>query len=200
MVKEHAGLIDGIALTVMEACRANTNTFGYGIWTHHIQHVADYARDLARLLGADQEVVIIAALLRDYAAIKDPGFIEQHHIHGAAEAERILQAAGYPEDRIDLVKKCILSHRSSVRGRMETKEEACLASADAMAHIEQLASLFYAVYRELGMDIDAGRAWVLAKVERDWEKMCAEAKALMREKYEAIRLLFGGTCCNAGEG
>ncbi len=37
----------------------------------------------------------------------------------------------------------------------------------------------------LGMDIDAGTAWVRAKLERSWHKMYPEAQALMRDRYVA---------------
>jgi len=51
-------------------------------------------------LGADSEIVGIAALLHDYAGIKDRRLIEEHHIYGAVEAERVLSEFTYPKDRI----------------------------------------------------------------------------------------------------
>ena len=82
MIAEIGGIVEA-------ACRSSANKFGYGIWSHHIVSVVKYAKQLALLLGADEEVVELAALLHDYAGIKDSALAEEHHIHGAAEAERI---------------------------------------------------------------------------------------------------------------
>lgn len=52
---------------VEEACKKETNKYGYGIWSHHIVLVVKYGKLLAQKLEADPEIVEIAALLHDYA-------------------------------------------------------------------------------------------------------------------------------------
>ena len=42
--------------------------------------------------------------------MKDVKFTEEHHIIGASIAEEFLIKVGYPKDKIDLVKKCILNY------------------------------------------------------------------------------------------
>ncbi|MGV8981150.1 HD domain-containing protein [Clostridium sp.] len=54
----------------------------------------------AEKLGADSEIVEIAALLHDYAGIKDHTMAKEQHIYGAVEAKRILIEFNYPKDRI----------------------------------------------------------------------------------------------------
>src|SRR6266849_6840728 len=85
----------------------------YGIWTHHILSVVEYGKQLAAILDADADVVEIAALLHDYASIKDQTMYENHHLHGPREAESLLQERGYPHATILAVKECIASHRAS---------------------------------------------------------------------------------------
>ena len=172
---------------VEEACKKETNKYGYGIWSHHITLVVKYGKLLAKKLEADPEIVQIAALLHDYAGIKEESLTSEHHLHSAQEADNILRSLGYPEDAIIAVKQCIVSHRGSINIEKQTAEAVCLASADAIAHIDQIPSLFYLVFVQHQMEIDEGTAWVRAKLERSWNKLCPEGKEMIKEKYEAIQ-------------
>ena len=187
---QSSALIQTLEALVREACANERNLFGYGIWTHHIVAVVHHGRRLAEHLGADPEIVEIAALLHDYAGIKDPRASKEHHIQGAVEAGHLLRRLGYPEDKILAVANCIMSHRGSIELERTSREAVCLASADAMAHIEQVPSLLYLTFVRLGMGIDEGTTWVSEKLERSWRKLCPEAKVLMREQYAAARLLL----------
>lgn len=179
-----------LAEVVEKACQAKTNIFGYGIWTHHILSVVAYGKHLAEILDADADVVEIAALLHDYASIKDQTMYEDHHLHGPREAESLLQEYGYPQATILAVKACIASHRASTRVEQRTKEAVCLASADAMAHIAQVPSLLYLAYVQHQMAIDEGSKWVLEKLQRSWSKLCPEAQKLIQKHYQsALKIL-----------
>lgn len=177
--------LETVRQTVERACAAPENAFGYGIWTHHIVTVEEYGLLLADRLGADREVVRLAALLHDYAGIKDVRLVPEHHLHGVTEAERILNALGYPVTVVGAVGHCILTHRASRELKPETLEARCLASADAMAHIAQVPSLLHLAYVEKGLSIGDGAGWVRAKLERSYRKLCPEAKELIGPKYEA---------------
>jgi uncharacterized protein len=179
-------LVSHIASTVEQACKDNSNTFGYGIWSHHIRPMMDIAPELAGLHQADTEIVIVSVLLHDYAGIKDPAMIEDHHIHGANHARIILSAANYPEDRISMVEQSILSHRGSVPSVRTSPESRCLADCDAILHVQQIPSLFYVAYTRKQMDIDAGVNWVRAKIARDWEKLSPAGRDYIRETYDRI--------------
>lgn len=171
---------------VEEACAADSNAFGYGIWTHHITQVIENSRELAPLYEADREIVELAALLHDYASVKDESLYEDHHIHGPREAERLLENEGYPEERIEEVKQCIKKHRGSVEGSRVTPEARCLTSADAMAHVQHPHSLLFLAYTEHGMGIDEGAVWVHEKIQRSWEKMDEIAQDVIRDRYEVV--------------
>ena len=175
---------------VEKACKKETNIFGYGIWTHHIIYVVQYGRLLAEQLGADAEIVELAALLHDYASIKNEALYRDHHLHSPLEAERILRDLDYPEEKIHAVKQCIASHRASTGAEQTTPEAICLASADAMAHIDQVPSLLYLAFVRFGMGIDNGTTWVREKLVRSWQKLCPEAREIMKDKYEAALVLL----------
>jgi uncharacterized protein len=180
-----------LAEVVERACQAETNIFSIGIWTHHILAVVEYGRQLAELLGADADIVELAALLHDYASIKDATMYQDHHLHGPREAEALLWEHGYPPATIVAVKECIATHRGSVPAEQRTKEATCLASADGMAHIAQVPSLLYLAYVQHRMSIDEGSRWVLEKVKRSWQKLCPEAQTLIRERYRAALIALG---------
>jgi len=58
--------------------------------------------------------------------------------------------------------------------------------ADAMAHIQELSSLFYVAYKEIGMDIDEGLAWIGEKIRRDWDKMSEPGREKFKSRYKEI--------------
>jgi uncharacterized protein len=183
-------LIKSISNIVEEAYKKETNVFGYGGWTNHVTSVVKYAKLMAETLGADSEIVEIAALLHDYAGVKDSAMYKEHHIHGAVEAERILKEFNYPEEKIKVIKECIVQHRGSVPLERTTKESECLASADAMAHIDQVPSLLHLAYCNKKMGISEGADWVCKKLERSWNKLCPEAKEIIKAKYESAKVVL----------
>lgn len=180
-------LIQSIASIVEEQCKKESNIFGYEIWTYHISIVVKYSKLLAEKLGADKEIVEIAALLHDYASVKDKSMYEDHHIHGANESEKILKEFKYPEEKIIKIKKCIIEHRGSLDLKRTSNEASCITSADAMAHIDGVPSLLHLAYCKRKMDVREGANWVSKKIERSWNKLCPEAKDIIREKYESAK-------------
>ena len=183
-------LIEGLRATVERACAADANVFGYGIWTHHITRVAEHARRLAPDFGADPEVVEIAALLHDYASVKDEALYEDHHLHGPVEAGVLLERLGYPPAKTEAVKRAIAAHRASVEAERRSPEAMCLANADALAHIENVPSLLHLAYVRRRQGIDDGAAWVRAKLTRSWGKLSPAVREQARAAYRAaLRVL-----------
>jgi uncharacterized protein len=184
-------VITEIARIVEEACAGDGNVFGYGIWTHHITRVAQIGKRLAEQFNADAEIVEIAALLHDYASVKDVALYADHQRHGPVEAEKVLRNLGYPQEKIEAVKECIAAHRGSLPGEKRTQEAVCLADADAMTHIENVPALLGLVYVQRGMGIDEGADWVRAKLERSWHKLSPAAQELVRDSYQAAVRTLG---------
>ncbi|MEM7350102.1 MAG: HD domain-containing protein [Acidobacteriota bacterium] len=175
---------------VEKACAAETNVFGYGIWTHHITDVVANGRCLAPLFEADAEIVEVAALLHDYASVKDVALYPEHHVHGPIEAEKLLRRLEYPSPKIEAVCHAIATHRASVPVERRSREAECLANADAMAHIQNVTSLLHLVYVRRHEGIDEGAAWVRAKLERSWHKLSPRVRDRVDDDYRAaLRVL-----------
>ena len=115
-------MIHDIERMVEQVCKQETNIFGYTIWTHHITQVVKNAKQLAKMLGADLEIVELAALLHDFASVKDKELYKDHHINSAIEAEKILRSFDYPAEKIEAVKHCIEAHRGSVQEQRRSIE------------------------------------------------------------------------------
>lgn len=178
-------MIKEVEKIVEEACAKETNIFGYGIWTHHITLVVENGKRLAHLFNADPEIVELAALLHDYASVKDETLYKNHHLHGPIEAEKILSRLGYPHHKIEAVKYCIATHRASIPSERQSAEAACLANADAMTHLEQVPSLLHLAYIQHKLGIDEGSEWVKNKLKRSWRKLAPPVQKLMKTKYES---------------
>ena len=113
-----------------------------------------YAKILSKKLDADEEICEIAALLHDYASIVNKDWYPEHHIHSARLAEEILSKYNYPKEKIEAVKHCIMSHRASKNIPQETIEAKIIASADSMAHFDNVRSLLYLAFAVHKMDIE----------------------------------------------
>jgi uncharacterized protein len=100
----------------------------------HVLRVYKVAEKLAVEEGADLEIVRVAALLHDVAG-SAPGSEtrENHHIHSAEYAGRVLIAEGWPEDQIKAVQHAIRAHRFRSGGEApETVEARCIFDADKL--------------------------------------------------------------------
>jgi len=183
-------IITQIQKIVEDECKKETNYFGYGAWSHHIISVVKYAKLLAKKLNADEEIVEIAALLHDYASVSNKDWYPEHHKHRARLAEEILKKFNYPEDKIEKIKHCILSHRASQNIKRETVEAEILFDADHMSHFDNIGSLLYLAFLKHKLDIDEGTKWVLDKLGRSWENLSSESKEIIKPKYEASKLIL----------
>lgn len=181
---------DSVYRLVKEACAAPSNKFGDDTWPYHILPVVEHALALGGKFKADLEVLELSSLLHDYAAIKNKSYYEQHHIHGAKFAGDILKDLGYPEKKIEKVKECILCHRGSTPLGKKSKEAKIIASADAMAHITELADMFFLTYGTHGYKTKEGCKWLRKKLNRSWTKIMPAGRKIVQEDYEiAIKIL-----------
>jgi len=121
----------------------------------HIERVYRMAEKLARLEGADLEIVHAAALLHDSRG-SDPNSGERlsHHEASARFAEQVLREEGWSEERIQAVQHCIRAHR--YRGEQEnepqTIEAKVLFDADKLDVLGAIG-----VARTIGYAVQAGQ-------------------------------------------
>ncbi|MBU3957635.1 MAG: HD domain-containing protein [Nanoarchaeota archaeon] len=159
----------------------------------HIMVVVKNALKLSEITDADKEVVEIAAFLHDIGRAHGlkPSDVNKHHITSAKKAELILRDLKYPEDKIRKIVDCILSHRgNSDDFPATTLEQKIITNADAMAHFCAFLELFKEFVTQENFQ-DAVKL-IDAKIERDWNKKLTmpEAREMVRDKYNAIRLLL----------
>jgi len=167
--------------------RYRSNPFDYD---HHIKLVVEYAKELAKRLKADEEIVELGAWLHDISRVGALDVNDDHHIRGAAESEKLLRELGYSEERIKQVVHCVISHRGRMKLKRESLEAEIVASADAMSHFFSIEGLFYVALIIKKLDIAEAKIWVKEKLERSWNKLLPEAKEIIRPKYEAAKILL----------
>lgn len=184
----HKEIVRKVEKLVEEECKKPANILGHAFWTYHIMSVVKYAKLLAKRLKADKEIVELAALLHDIGVVK--GDKANHHISGMKEAEKILKKFNYPQGKIEKIKHCVFAHRASKSIKRKTIEAKCIASADAMAHFDEIPQLFESAFIRFKLSPEDGKRWLLAKLERDWKKLIPEAKKIVKDKYKAIKLIL----------
>jgi uncharacterized protein len=184
-------MINELSSLVENACKLQSNIFGYGIWSHHIKPMIPLGQKLAEEYGADKEIVTIAILLHDLVSIEDEKNCKEHHIIGAERAEKILNRYNYPKDKIEKIKLCIQNHRSSVNNNKNSIEEICVADADAIIHLTEISSLFYAAYKEMNKSIEEGQKWIKEKIEKDYKKLSERSKKKYKNEFCVIINLLG---------
>ncbi|MDR1867318.1 MAG: HD domain-containing protein [Treponema sp.] len=179
-------IIDDLMILVENACKKENNIFGYGIWSHHIKPMISLGQKLAEEYGADKEIVTIAILFHDLVSIEDEKNCKEHHKIGAERAEEILKKYNYSKDKIERIKLCILNHRSSVNNSKNSIEEICVADADAIIHLTEIGSLFYAAYKEMGKTMEEGQKWIKRKMEKDYNKLSERSKLKYKNEFETV--------------
>lgn len=160
------------------------------VWQKHIESVVFYSKKLARELNADEEICGLSAWLHDIKKLR--GEKGDHHIFGAQEAEQILVSFGYPKDRIDKVKGCILCHSSDEKYSPKTIEEKIVACADGLSLFDNFLDIVYIAYVNKKYSVSKTRSWLKEKYEKVWKKISIleEAKTLAGDKHSAIMLIL----------
>ena len=111
------------------ACHPGQGHHGF----EHTLRVRDLAVKIGKAEGADLEIVEAAALLHDIGRAKeDAGEIDCHAEFGAEEAKKILENAGFPEEKIGKISYCISVHRASTGMEAKTLEAEILQDADRL--------------------------------------------------------------------
>ena len=181
-------IVEQIRIFVEEECKKPTSKYGYEPYENHFVCTHKYARVLAEKLDADIEVVELAAWLHDIGSIIYGR--ENHHITGAKITQEKLRGLGYPQDKIEAVKHCILAHRGSQGIKRETIEAQILTDADAMSAFDHIEGLFHASYVSENLSQKEAKSSVRQKLINSWNKISPNAREIVKDKYEAAMLLL----------
>jgi HD superfamily phosphodiesterase len=179
-------MIENIKSMILDLCASKDWD-----WKTHIETVVKYSKSYAIELGADEEICEISAWLHDISKLK--GVKEKHHVSGSEEAAEILKGYGYPPDRIEKIRHCILTHSSDKNHVPESSEAKIVACADALSHLDNFLALSYYVYHLKNKSIEEGRVWIVKKYQACWAKLdlVPESKEMVGPKYESIKFILG---------
>ncbi len=122
----------------------------------HVLRVYAQAIQIARVEGADDEIVRAATLLHDAQNMEafhsDEGRRQNHHLSSADLAVKILLAEGWTPPRIAEVQHCILTHRFRDESNApETIEAKVVFDADKLDAIGAIGAV-----RAIGYALQAG--------------------------------------------
>ncbi|MFA6514543.1 MAG: HD domain-containing protein [Patescibacteria group bacterium] len=182
-------IIEEIKKYVEGECLKPTSKYGYEPYAFHFVPMVHYAEKLANELGGDKEVILLAAWLHDIGSIVYGR--EDHHITGAKIAEEKLTEFGYPQEKIELIKKCILNHRGSKNNVLESLEEKILVEADVLSNFDNIPGIFKAAFVYEHQTQGEAKDSVKQKLINKWNQLqFKESKELVRPKYEAAMIIL----------
>jgi len=182
-------IIEKIKKFVEEECKKDF--LSKEILMNHFLPVRNYAIQLANKKNADLDIVEIAAWLHDIGSIFYGR--KNHHVTGAEIAEKKLRELNYPEDKIEKVKKCILNHRGSISNLRESIEEQIIAEADSLSFFDNVEGyILWVIENDKIKNQRQIKLSVKQKAQNKWNQLSDESKELIKSKYDAVLLLFGG--------
>lgn len=163
------------------------------IYPNHVIVVCNNAKAVAEHVGANIELSQVAALLHDIADIKMNRAASKHEEESLEIARQVMNESGYTDEEILLVvDDAIRFHSCHGDERPTSNEGLVLATADSLAHLQT--DFYVFAIRDLGKreSLDEIKAWVLAKIERDFNNKISfdDIREKARSDYEMIKTLF----------
>jgi len=176
-------IVDEMKEYVAGECRSSKNAFGPAFFDEHLSVVARYAVELGRILGADLEIVELAAWMHDLSAVQDFAALPRHPALSAEIARKTLAERGYPADRIERVAACIASHSVPMQIGSGSLEEVCVSNADAISQIVKPSYWHYYIFKVRQFGFVEGREWLRQRVASHWAALIPQARALIEREY-----------------
>jgi len=158
----------------------------YNIYREHIQYVYKYVVMLSKDKNVDGEVLELAALLHDISMTDMSLDRSRHNEYGAGIAEQLLRESNYPEDKTQLVKRCILNHSKRRQQYRSTEEERILVDADGLSHFDVVKTLYSLPSKVMGLNEEDSVRFVQDKLTGDYNELSDDLKYLVKEKYDRI--------------
>ena len=158
----------------------------YNIFREHVQYVYKYVVMLSEGKNVDREVLELVALLHDISMTDWTLDRSRHNEFGAEIAEQLLRENDYPEDKTQLVKKCILNHSKRRQEYRTTEEEQILVDADGLSHFDVIGKMYSLPSLVMGLNEEESVRFVQNKLTGDYEELSDDLKCLVKEKYDRL--------------
>ena len=158
----------------------------YNIYREHIQYVYKYVVMLSKDKNVDREVLELVALLHDISMTDMALDRSRHNEYGAEIAEQLLRENNYPEDKTQLVKRCILNHSKRRQQYRSTEEEQILVDADGLSHFDVVKTLYSLPSKVMGLSEEDSVRFVQDKLTGDYNELSDNLKYLVKDKYDRI--------------
>ena len=158
----------------------------YNIYREHIQYVYKYVVMLSKDKNVDRELLELAALLHDISMTDMALDRSRHNEYGAEIAEQLLRENNYPEEKTQLVKRCILNHSKRRQQYRSTEEEQILVDADGLSHFDVVKTLYSLPSKVMGLSEDDSVRFVQDKMTGDYNELSDDLKYLVKDKYDRI--------------
>ncbi len=158
----------------------------YNIYREHIQYVYKYVVMLSKDKNVDREVLELVALLHDISMTDMALDRSRHNEYGAEIAEQLLRENNYPEDKTQLVKRCILNHSKRRQQYRSTEEEQILVDADGLSHFDTVKTLYSLPSKVMGLSEEDSVRFVQDKLTGDYNELSDNLKYLVKDKYDRI--------------
>ncbi|MBQ4584019.1 MAG: HD domain-containing protein [Bacilli bacterium] len=158
----------------------------YNIYREHIQYVYKYVVLLSENKNVDREVLELSALLHDIAMTDRNLDRAKHNEYGSVIAEQLLRENNYPEDKIQLVKNCILNHSSKRAEFRTTEEERILVDADGLSHFDSINSLYSLAHNVMELNDEDTLNFIKDKLTKDYNEISDDLKYLINDKYNKV--------------
>jgi len=154
----------------------------------HVLRVRDLALAIAEKVHepVDREVLELAALLHDIGRLST----DTNHAERSAEIARILlELAGYPHDKIDMVVKAILAHSYTSRIEAVSIEAKILSDADKLDALGAIGiARVFAYSGEMGRSIEDSVQHFYSKILNLVNTMYIdEAKRIAHERQRFVK-------------
>ena len=150
------------------------------IWTH-VLHVAEFAKQFARHLQANEFVSEVGGLLHDLGAAVHGK--PNHHVTGMQQALPVLLDCECPFEFIWPILMTIHAHRGSTQFAFDTPEQACVAAADSCQHFENVQVLWNVCKMNWHIAEENIYDRLRKKLENDWRKIHPRLRPLLSEDY-----------------
>ena len=92
----------------------------------------------------------------------------------------------YPEEKTQLVAKCILNHSSKRAQYRTTQEEELLVCADGLAHFDAYKSLYSLAHKVMGLNDEESLKFIQDKLTKDYAEIREDLKSLVDDTYARV--------------